>query len=356
VLHQVAPESKPLPAGLTGKQVEVQVDGDRRRAIRRAHTATHLLHAALRKVLGDHVAQSGSKVEEDEFRFDLTHFKALSEKEIDDVTGMVNKWSLAGVPVNVKSTTLKDAREQKAMALFEGKYDDEVRMIEIGFSESIISRELCGGLHISNTSEVGLFVITSETGVAAGVRRITAVTGLKAFNVFMDLRNKLSHGCTLLDECGVPVFIPTLENLIAEKDAESKELKKLKWELRKDIADEIIMIGDYIGDINVITAEIPDVTIDELRELGDRVKKKSEGKTAILLTHSIDDKVSLVVMLTDDLVEMGYKAGNLMRTIAPIVGGKGGGKPAMAQGGGVFVGKVPDAFDAFKKAISEGPG
>ncbi len=354
ILHFVDDESKPMLDGLQGKRVTAAVISPHRQAIRRAHTCTHLLHAALRKVLGEHVTQSGSKVEEDEFRFDFTHFKPMTQDEIIRVSDIVNEWLLESLPVRISETSLSEAREKKAMALFEGKYDEKVRMIEIGREPDIISRELCGGLHMSDTSHAGLFIIKSETGIAAGVRRIIAVTGKKAYGELKDLRATFSRVCAMLD-CENAGMIGALEKLVADYKDVSTELKQLKGERRGNEADDILSIGEYVDDIHVITAEVNDVSKDELRDIGDRIRKKASEKTAIFLTHSLKGNVSLLIMLTDDMVNMGYRAGELMAMVAPILGGKGGGKPAMAQGGGNLPAKVPDAFDAFMAAIAGGP-
>jgi len=305
-------------------------------------------------VLGEHVTQSGSKVEEDEFRFDFTHFKPMTQDEIIRVSDIVNEWLLESLPVRISETSLSEAREKKAMALFEGKYDEKVRMIEIGREPDIISRELCGGLHMSDTSHAGLFIIKSETGIAAGVRRIIAVTGKKAYGELKDLRATFSRVCAMLD-CENAGMIGALEKLVADYKDVSTELKQLKGERRGNEADDILSIGEYVDDIHVITAEVNDVSKDELRDIGDRIRKKASEKTAIFLTHSLKGNVSLLIMLTDDMVNMGYRAGELMAMVAPILGGKGGGKPAMAQGGGNLPAKVPDAFDAFMAAIAGGP-
>jgi len=352
VLHKIEEASKPLLDGLTGQEAIAVVDSPSRKGIKRAHTGTHLLHAALRHVLGDHVVQSGSKVEDDEFRFDFTHFRAMTKEELDEVSDIVNKWVLEDHKVSVISTTLREARDMKAMALFEGKYDEDVRMIEIGYPQEVISRELCGGSHLSNTTEVGLFIITAEIGIAAGVRRIFAITGQKAYKEYIRLHHAFDEACHDLS-CDSTSFNIYLRRLIEDHEEKVRELKKLKREVSKDTADDIITLGDYIKGINVITANVKGVTIEELRDLGDRIRNKSGEKAAICLTHSTDDKLQLLVMLTDDMVSRGLSAVELLNLIAPIAGGKGGGKASMAQGGGNLPAKVPEVFDAFKKAIAE---
>jgi alanyl-tRNA synthetase len=250
-------------------------------------------------------------------------------------------------------TTLKEAREKKAMALFEGKYDDEVRMIEIGTPDKVISRELCGGTHISNTTEIGLFMIKSEAGIAAGVRRITALTGMKAYKEFVVLRESFENACTELSS-DAQQFNQHLRHLIADRDEKVRELKRLKRELSGDMAGDIMELGDFIGDINVITADVKGVTNEELLDLADKIRQKSGEKAAIFLTHSSPGRVNMLIMLTVDMVEMGFKAVKLMNKVAPILGGRGGGKGMLAQGGGNIPDNVPQAFDAFKKAIKDG--
>jgi alanyl-tRNA synthetase len=321
-----------------GEIVKCCVDVLRRNSSARNHTATHLLHAALREIVGNHVQQAGSFVSDEALRFDFTHFEAVTAEQLKEVENTVNENILRFIPVEAAEMTMDEARAKGAMALFGEKYGDIVRMVSCGD----VSRELCGGIHVGNTGQIGAFKIVSEAGVASGVRRIEAVTGLGL------LKREEAEEAAIKDASAALKTVPA--SLAEKAAATAAELKAVKKEL--DEAKKAAM-GDAAGDLyenakeingkKLITVKFEGAGIDELRSLSDDIKKKYKGVVMVLAAVN-EPKVTFLVSVTDDLVEAGVHAGKLVKEIAAACGGGGGGKADMAQAGAKDSSKISDAF------------
>ena len=329
-----------------GMKVGCFVNIYKRNSTARNHTATHLLQAALREVLGSHVEQSGSRNDENTLRFDFTHFEAMTPEQLNDVEMLVNQKIMEFIPVTTEVMSLEEAKASGAMALFSEKYGDEVRVVKCGD----FSTELCGGTHVANTGEIGAFRIVSETGIAAGIRRIEAVTGMGIF-----LREKKADQ---LINAVSGTFKTTPENLETKAAQTADELKALRKEIakvKKDSmfsgVDGMISSAKDINGVRLITAKFEDTDTADLRELADRIKEKVK-KTVVVLASDNDGKVVLIVTVTDDLLDQGYHAGKLIKEIAKTVGGGGGGKADMAQAGGKDPSGIQKAFEYAEMLIS----
>ena len=326
----------------TGDVVTLKVDGSNRAATCRNHSATHLMHKALREVLGSHVQQKGSYQDADRTRFDFSHFQAMTDDELRRVEDMVNAEIMAGLDVNTVIESIDEARKSGAMALFDEKYGDEVRVVSMGD----FSTELCGGTHVKNTSQIGQFKILSENGVAAGVRRIEALTGDNVRRYYEDLEIKLNAAASL-----VKATPDTLAEHIKKLQEELKAVKSENESLKAKEAQNAL--GDVMGKVaeikgvKFLASAVKDVDMNGLRDLGDQLKEKI-GSGVILLISEKGGKVNLMTMATEDVVKMGAHAGNLIKAIAKEVGGGGGGRPTMAQAGG----KNPAGID---KALAAAP-
>jgi alanyl-tRNA synthetase len=331
--------------------VEAVVDWDARHATMRNHTATHLLHAALRERLGTHLRQAGSAVRPDKLRFDFTHGQALSAEELRDVEDRVNEWIKASAPVRWLEMERPQAEELGAMALFGEKYGEWVRVVEVDG----VSRELCGGTHVANTAEVGIFKVTAEGSSAANVRRIEAITGPAAIDFFRDREGQLREAGELLGNPQDPLggARRAAERLReAEKGAEQGERALLGEEADLAVAAAVggVLPGD--GKLVVHAAEkLGSSNPKQLLELANRVQSKLGGSAAIVLGGAADGKVGLVALLSDDAVASGLSAGAIIKDIAPIVGGGGGGRDDMAQAGGRDPAKLDEALAAARSAI-----
>lgn len=322
-----------------GDKVTVKVNKMRRNDISRNHTATHLLDAALRNVLGTHVQQAGSLVDDEKLRFDFTHFEALSEEELKKVERLVNEKILEGLDVVTYEKTLEEAKKMGAMALFDEKYADTVRVVCAGD----FSMELCGGTHISNTSSIGMFKIISENGVAAGVRRIEAVTGKGAVNYIENLEKILKETARTLKAQikDAPLKAQSIMDEVKQKD---KEIEILKGKMASNISDDIAKTSKNIKGVNVVTA-VCDLDANGLRDLGDKLKCKL-GKSIVVLASTKGDKVTFISMASKDAVKDGVHSGIIIKEIAKIAGGSGGGRPDMAQAGAKNKDKVDEALQA----------
>ena len=328
-----------------GERVVASVDRAARHATEANHTATHLLHAALRSRLGDHVRQAGSYVGPDKLRFDFTHTERLSEDERRAVEDDVNALILDNLPVRPITTTLDEARSLGAMALFGEKYGDVVRMVEIG--DGSRSRELCGGTHVRSTAEIGLLKITSEGSSAANVRRIEAVTGPVAVGLMRE-HDALLRG--VADELrtqpeGVPQAVDRLRQ-------EAKGAAKQASSNGHVDAAELAKGVEVISGADVVAAQVPAADPKALMQTADQVKGKLGEEAAIVLATSGDGRVHFVVAVTPALVARGVKAGDVVKAAAQVAGGGGGGKDTMAQAGGKDPDKVPAALDAARSAIA----
>ena len=330
-----------------GEQVTLRVDADRRNAIAKNHSATHLLQRALREVLGSHVEQAGSDVNPDRLRFDFTHISAMSAEEIKKVEDLVNTKIAQSLPVVTKVMSLDEAKKTGAMALFGEKYGEKVRVVTMGD----FSVELCGGTHVSNTGEVAAFKIISETGVAAGVRRIEALTSRAVFSYYDRLEQQLLEAAELAK--ATPA---TLAEKITHLLAENKELhaqnESLKSKAAKDAMGDATDKMETVKDISFLASAVPGVDMNGLRDLGDDLKAKMEDGVVVLASEK-DGKVTLLAMATDGAIKKGAHAGNLIKAIAGLVGGGGGGRPNMAQAGGKNPAGIGDALTEAKKVLEQ---
>lgn len=310
-----------------GDKVEASVDIPRRRAISNNHTATHLLHAALRQVLGDHVKQAGSLVSEERLRFDFTHFSPLSRQEIQKVESLVNQKIRENLKVETTLTTLEEGLKEGAMAIFEEKYGEKVRMIGVGD----FSKELCGGVHVRATGEIGLFKIISESSIAAGMRRIEALTGEEALRYAQEMDELLSDVQAALSSPRKEIIhhVEKMQSQLEEREKENKSLRQKLANLKSQGGEERIQ---KIKGISVLVQRWEGLTNKELRSLADSLKQKI-GSGVVVLGVVADEKAFLVVAVTQDLIER-IRADKLIREIAPLIGGGGGGRADFAQAGG----------------------
>jgi len=328
------------------KKVFAKVDIERRNSIKRNHTATHLLHKALRETLGEHVHQSGSLVAPDRLRFDFTHFKALDQAELDKVEHLVNQQIWENRQVKSLEIPFEDAKKLGAMALFGEKYGDVVRMIEVeGYS-----KELCGGTHVNATGEIGLFKIVSETGIAAGMRRIEAVTGESAYKLMKKQKEILDELAFILKS--TPEDIKNkVETLINTNKLLQKKIKEAQKESAKTKIEELAESSIEVNGIKLIAHKAEVENRDELLKLADTIREKLKF-TIGLLAGIIDGKIVFVATVTDDLIkEKGIKAGEVVKEVSKIVGGTGGGKPHLAQGGGKDLEKLDLALDSLPEIV-----
>jgi alanyl-tRNA synthetase len=331
-----------------GDTLEAAIDNSLRQKTRLNHSATHLLHAALRKVLGDHVAQKGSLVDAERLRFDFSHPQAMTREEQQAVEDLVNEQIRANTPVATELMDMEAARNAGAMALFGEKYGDEVRVLTMGTDR--FSVELCGGTHVSRTGDIGLMQIVSEGGLAAGVRRIEAVTGAQALSMQRDTVARLGAICEQLRATpeNVADKVAALRNQARELD---KELARLKQKLATAAGGDITSSAVVVGDIKVLATAVEGADAGSLREVMDQCKNKL-GSGVILLAAPGDGKVALVAGVTKDLTER-IRAGDLMKEFAGRLGGKGGGRPDMAQGGGSDVAGLPATLEAVPGWVGE---
>lgn len=323
-----------------GDRVIAYVDEDRRAATMRNHTATHLIQAALRQVLGEHVQQAGSYVDGERLRFDFSHFEALTVDELAQVELLANRWVMADIPVDVRMTTIDEAHRLGAIALFDEKYGDEVRMVGIGD----ISLELCGGTHVSRTGEIGLVKIVSESGIAAGVRRIEAITGYAFLQRFNDMDREFQSLAEILK---VPedMMVERVEKLLDELKEKEREIARLRERLAVGGVDSLVAGRIMVDDIPVVAAPVELADPEALRNLADAVRDKL-GSGIVLLGSKAEEKVLFVATVSRDLVKQGFNAGSIVREAAKVAGGGGGGRPDMAQAGGRDVSKLEAAIEA----------
>ena len=334
-----------------GDTVTAAIDLDRRAAIMRAHSATHLLDKALRTVLGDHVHQAGSLVEPDRLRFDFTHFSALTAEELAQVSAMVNEAVLAGYDIVTEEMPIEQAKQRGAIALFGEKYGDTVRVVDMGEGYSV---EFCGGTHLNNTAKVGVFHISSEFSVASGVRRIEATCGKVSLETMNSNQEKLFRAAAALK--AKPAEI------LEKAEAAMGEIKKLqqlveKYKAREAAGEtERLLFGTHeVGGLKVLTATVADADANRLRQMGDMLRDKMANIVAVLAAVN-DGKITLLAVCGKDAVAAGVKAGDIIRTITPICGGKGGGKPDSAMGGGSDVMKLDDALAMVDNVVAQALG
>ena len=318
--------------------VTARIDIDRRKAIMRAHSATHLLQAALREVLGDHVHQAGSLVEPDRLRFDLTHFSAITPEELERVNEIVGDWILDGMDVTVSEMSMAQAKASGATALFSEKYGDVVRVVNMG-GKSI---ELCGGTHVDNTAKIGPFRITGESSVASGVRRVEAITG-KAYLREMEAVNRRMYAAAEVLHAKPADLIAKAKGFTAELKEARQNVERMKEKILHSDVDRFLYASKNIGGIKVITTTRTDLDAGDLRKLGDFLRDKDPDTVAVLATAT-ESKVTFVAVCGKNAVAKGIRAGDLVRAVSAVTGGKGGGKPDSAMGGGSEVLKIDDAL------------
>ncbi len=324
-------------------KVTLKVDKNRRKLIASNHSATHLVHAALRSVLGDHVHQSGSYLDEYRLRFDFTHFKPMTKEEIKKVEDFVNNAINEEIKVRTDIMDQNDAKNTGAIALFGEKYKEKVRVVNMGD----LSVELCGGTHVRNTQDIKDFKIISETGVSAGIRRIEALTNQGLFNYYEDEENTLNSAAKLLKTTSNEL-LEKIEHLMKENKEIKSENESLKQKMANDSVKDVLSNVKKIGNFSVVAINVPDTDMGELRNLGDSIKGKI-GSGVVALASNKDGKVSFIVTATNDAVKAGIHSGNIIKNAAPLLGGGGGGRPDMAQAGG----KNPEGIEKALRKVEE---
>ena len=322
-----------------GDTVTATIDVDRRKAIMRAHTATHLLDKVLRTVLGDHVHQAGSLVEPDRLRFDFTHFSALTAEELAKVSAMVNEAVLEGYDVVTEEMPIEEAKKKGAIALFGEKYGEVVRVVDMGEGYSV---EFCGGTHLSNTAKVGVFHISNEFSVASGVRRIEATTGKLSLDV-MNRNQKMLFEAAAVLKAKPGELREKAKTMMTEAKKLHQEIEKFKAEASVGEARQFLMSAKTVGELKVLTASRENVDAATLRQMGDFLKDKEPNVVAVLASTS-DEKISFLAVCGKNAIAKGIKAGDLVKNVCTICGGKGGGKPDSAMGGGKDMLKLDDAL------------
>ena len=330
-----------------GDKVTLTVDEKKRIDTAKNHSATHLLQEALRIVLGNHVEQAGSLVTPDRLRFDFTHFQPMTEEEIEKVEAIVNEQIAKSIDVETKVLAIEDAKKTGAKALFNEKYGDTVRVVCMG----VFSKEFCGGTHVSNTGLINSFKIVSEAGVAAGVRRIEALTGNGVFAYYKDIEKKYN------DICKAAKATPAnVEEKIAHMQAEIKslnsEIESLKNKAANEALGDVLNQAEDVNGVKFLAVKLNDVDMNELRNLSDDLKSKIGSGVVVLASAMGSDKVNLIVTATDDIVKAGVHAGNIIKSAAPCVGGGGGGRPNMAQAGGKNPAGIEKAFETAKETLA----
>ena len=330
-----------------GDEVEAKIDIARRLDVARNHTATHLLQAALRQTLNSRVYQRGSLVEPDRFRFDFSHMTPMTEEELKKIQRQVNEWIRHDLKVKPRKLPYAQAVAEGAIALFEEKYGEEVRMLEIG--EPAISKELCGGTHVSSTGEIGIFLITSEGSIGTGLHRIEGVTGRKAESLIESRSTALQ---SIAKEVESPLDeVPSkVKTLIGELQTERKRALALERELSRKVAGDLLMRTEQVSGVTVLAARVPSLTMPVLREMGDILRDRLKSAVIVLATV-YNGKPNFLAMVSPDLIARGFRAGDIINQVARVTGGGGGGKAAMAQAGGKDASKIDEALKLVKDVV-----
>ena len=336
IIHYVEVKEGSFSAG---EEVNLFVEKQRRSFIAKNHTATHMLQDALKEIVGSHVHQSGSYVDNERLRFDFTHFQALSSEELQKVEDLVNEKIMEVANVETNLMTIEEAKESGATALFDEKYGDKVRVVAAGE----FSKELCGGTHVSNVGEIGLFKIVAETGVAAGIRRIEAVTGMQAIKFMEEKQRLLRDACAGL-KCTEKDILKKISSQNAELKEKDKEISELKSKLTSGAEDDILNSAKDINGVKAVAYALEDVDGNALRDLADKIRNKM-GSGVVVLVSKMNDKVNLVAMSTKDVLDKGVHCGKIIKEVAAVVGGGGGGRPDMAQAGGKNPEKINEAVE-----------
>lgn len=330
-----------------GDSVTLEVAEKERANTCKNHSATHLLQKALKTVLGSHVEQKGSLVTPDRLRFDFAHFSAMTPEELEKVENIVNTEIAKDVPVVTEVMNIEQAKATGAMALFGEKYEEDVRVVSMGD----FSKELCGGTHVSNTGNITTFKIVSEAGVAAGVRRIEALTGDGVFCYYKEVEKELAEAAKAAKS--TPANLKEkIEHMQAEMKALQSEIESLKSKAAKDALGDVMNQVKEVNGVRLLATAVEDVDMNGLRDLGDQLKEKL-GEGVVVIASSASGKVNLIAMATDEAMEKGAHAGNLIKGIAALVGGGGGGRPNMAQAGGKNPAGIPDAIAKAAEVLAE---
>lgn len=321
-----------------GEEVFAIIDSERRMDIRRNHSATHLLHASLREVLGNHVHQAGSLVEPSRLRFDFTHFTNMTHEEIQRVESIVNQKIFESIPVVTEIKSLDEAKKEGVMGLFEHKYKDIVRVLKM----SEFSKELCGGTHVNNTAQIGLFKIVLEQGVSSGVRRIEAITGRSTYDYILEAEKSINEITEVLKANKDNVLLKA-EELIKENKEVKKQLEQFKSKLAGDEAKNLIDETIKLNDVEVLSKVFTDTDIDSLKSMSDDLRNRKDN-LVIVFALVKDDKANLLVAVGKKALDFGYNAGNIVKNIAQALGGNGGGRKDMAMAGAKDVNKIDEVF------------
>ena len=329
----------------TNEKLNTLVDKEIRMASARNHSATHLLHKALKEVLGDHVNQAGSLVTPERLRFDVTHFEAMTKEELKLVEQKVNDAILDALEISCENMSINDAKNKGAMALFGEKYGDEVRVVSMGD----YSIELCGGTHLTNTSQIGMFKILSEGGVAAGVRRIEAITGRAVYNYLKEKEQVIADVCANL-KTKEDSLSQRVTSLLEENKNLSKELHEVKTKMSLQSIDSVLDSKVDINGVNLVTTKFSGMDMNTLKDVADKLRDKLVSGV-VVLANTAEDKVNFVVTATEDVVKKGIHSGNIVKEVATIAGGKGGGRPNMAQAGAPDITKVDEALNHASEVV-----
>ena len=331
-----------------GDEVEATVDVSRRLDVARNHTATHLLQAALRQVLGNRVYQKGSLVEAERLRFDFSHISAVSEDELKEIQKAVNDWIRQDLKAKAKVLSFDQAKDEGAIALFEEKYGEEVRMLAVG--EPAISKELCGGTHVKSTGEIGMFLITSESSIGTGLHRIEAVTGRKAECLVEERWHALREISEEL-ESSMEEVPQKVRNVISELEAERKRRLALEKELSYRMAEDLLGRAEQVSNVTVLAARVPALSMPVLREMGDILRDRLKSGIVVLATVH-NGKPSFLAMVSPDLIARGFHAGDIGNRVARVTGGGGGGKAGMAQAGGKDATRIDEALQLVRSIVA----
>ena len=347
-LHHGVMEAGELKKGDT---VTSAIDVERRQAVRRAHSATHLLDAALKKVLGDHVHQAGSLVEPDRLRFDFTHFSAITAEELSQIQRLVNDEILAGLPVGTQELPVEEAKKLGAVALFGEKYGKTVRVVSMGEGEDLASMEFCGGTHLDNTAKVGPFRIRSEAGIASGVRRIEATVGKTSLEI-MNRNQEMLFRATELLKASPADLVDRAEQVMLEMRELRRQVERYRAQASLGDAQQFLMSAKAVGGLKVVTHSRPGTDANALRQMGDFLRDKEPGVVAVLASAA-EEKITFLAVCGKEAVAKGIKAGELVKLVSGIAGGSGGGKPDSAMGGGKDLLKLDDALAAVDDFVAE---
>ena len=331
-----------------GDVATVAIDDGRRDAIRRAHTATHLLQSTLEKVLGDHVHQAGSLVEPDHLRFDFTHFSAVTNEEMEKINALFEESTLCGEAVETLVLPIEEAKKLGATALFGEKYGDTVRVVKMGD----LSMEFCGGTHLNNTAKVGAFRITGESSVASGVRRIEMITGTAVRQMMDDTDRTMAQVADTIKAAGAADILRRTQQLMEELKEEKRVIEQYKAKESAGGADDMIRSAKEIGGVKVVTRKLSEGDANALRQLGDVLRDKDDTIVAAMVLQN-GAKITMQVVCGKEAVKKGIKAGDIIKSVAPIMGGKGGGKPDSAMGGGSDAAKIDEALAAVEAFVAE---